>query len=419
MVTAMSRLSPPSTGSFELNGRSYSLPAAPVVAICIDGCADEYISSALAAGCMPRLAGMIQGGGFRGLARGAMPSFTNVNNAAIACGVPPSVTGIPGNFFIDPDSGEEVMINSGKYLRVGTIFAAAAEHGRRVAIVTAKDKLRRLLGEGMKGGICFSSERAADATMEENGIDNVVEMVGRATPDVYSGDLSLYALQAGACLLEDGRADFLYLTLSDYIQHKHTPEAPEALEFYAGIDAVIGRCLDAGAIVGVTADHGMNGKASGGAPNVLYLEDKLSETFGSGIRVICTITDPYVVHHGALGGFVVVHLEDQSQVEAITRFCQQLPGVAEALPREVAASKLELPIDRLGDIVVLADRSSVIGRRKENHDLKMLNGILRSHGSRYEEIVPLLLSTPMPKAFHESAWSDLRSFDLFACLCTA
>ncbi|MDE0914573.1 MAG: phosphonoacetate hydrolase [Planctomycetota bacterium] len=404
------------SGPFRLNGRDYQLPACPVVAVCIDGCADEYLSSAIAHGHMPRLQQMAASG-FRGMARGAMPSFTNVNNAAIACGGPPSLTGISGNFFLDPDSGEEVMMNSPEYLRAPTVFAAASHAGRKVAVVTAKDKLRKFLSKDLEAGICFSSEKANETSMEENGIEDAEALVGRSTPEVYSGDLSLFAMEAGAALLERGEADFLYLTLSDYVQHKHTPDEPEALEFYAGIDAVIGRCLDAGARVGVTADHGMNGKTTAGKPNVLFVEDELRAAFGAGVRVICTITDPYVVHHGALGGFVVVHLEDPSLAEAICRHCLTLPGVAEALPREAAAAKLELPADRLGDLVVLSTRNWVLGRSAEHHDLAMLGGVLRSHGSRYEEIVPLILSEPMPQSQLENAWSDLRSFDLFPLLC--
>ncbi len=412
----MSHTPPPTTSDIELNGRAYALPDEPIVVICIDGCADEYLSNAIAKGRMPQLEQMLENG-YRGVARGAMPSFTNVNNAAIACGGPPSLTGIPGNFFLDPDTGEEVMMNDPSYLRAKTIFEIASGAGRRVAIVTAKDKLRRFLSKGLEGGICFSSERASDATLEENGVEQVEELVGRPTPDVYSGDLSLFALEAGAALLERGDADFLYLTLSDYVQHKHAPDEPEALDFYAGIDAVIGRCLAAGARVGVTADHGMNGKTTAGAPNVLFLEDCLREAFGDGIRVICTITDPYVVHHGALGGFVVVHIENDAAVEDVIQYCLSQPGVAEALPRELAAQKLELPADRLGDLVVLADRKTVIGRNQTDHDLGMLKGVLRSHGSRYEEIVPFILSTPLPNAFREPAWTDLRSFEIFQYLC--
>jgi phosphonoacetate hydrolase len=70
------------------------------------------------------------------------------------------------------------------------------------------------------------------------------------------------------------------------------------------VDVELGRLLKSGAIVGLTADHGMNAKQKAdGSPNVIYLETALVEKFGKGFRVILPITDPYVAHHGALGSF--------------------------------------------------------------------------------------------------------------------
>jgi phosphonoacetate hydrolase len=295
--------------SFTVNERTYQPPGRPVVGICLDGSADEYLDAALARGRMPYLERMsVQG--FRGFARGQMPSFTNVNNASIVTGVPPSVHGIGGNFFYDTASGQEVMTNSAKFLRVETIFPAAQRAGRKVAVVTAKDKLRDIFASGLigLGGIAFSSEKANQATMPANGVADVEALAG-LTPPIYSGAASLYVLQAGVKLLEQGRADFLYLSTTDYMQHKFAPEAPEALDFYAGMDEQLGRLLELGALVGVTADHGMNAKQRpDGSPNVIYLESTLENEFGPGFRVILPITDPYVVHHGALGSFAQVHL---------------------------------------------------------------------------------------------------------------
>ena len=260
------------TASFEVAGRTYSPPAAPIVVVCIDGCADEYLSEALARGRMPALAGMIEGG-YRGICRGALPSFTNVNNAAVVCGVPPRDTGIAGNFFLDPRTGDEVMMNDASYLRQDTILAAAARAGRKVAMVTAKDKLRGLLSGGLEG-IAMSAEKAGPEGEA---------LVGRPTPDVYSADLSLFVLDLGAALLENGSADFLYLTLSDYVQHKHAPDEAAALEFYAAMDARLARYLAAGAVVGMTADHGMNGKTGAdGVHRVVWLQSLLDEHLGQG-----------------------------------------------------------------------------------------------------------------------------------------
>ena len=259
--------------SFTLNGRTYNPPARPIVGICLDGSSDEYLDAALARGRMPNI-GRMAVEGFRGLARGQMPSFTNVNNASIVTGVPPSVHGIGGNYFFDTSIGQEVMTNSAKFLRAETIFPAAQRSGRKVAVVTAKDKLRDIFAAGLieLGGIAFSSERASQAAPASHGIGNVETLVGPG-PNIYSGDASVYVLKAGVKLVEGGRADFLYLSTTDFMQHKFAPETSEALDFYAALDEQIGRLLTLGAIVGVTADHGMNAKQNpDGSPNVIYLE---------------------------------------------------------------------------------------------------------------------------------------------------
>ena len=404
------------TASFSVNGRTYCPPARPIVVICIDGCGDEYISTSLAHGRMPHVAEMTQRG-YRGMVRGALPSFTNVNNAAITTGAPPSVTGFGGNFFIDPDSGEEVMMNTAKYLRCGTILAAAAKAGRKVAMVTAKNKLLGILSHDLDG-IAFSAEKAGEAQEATHGIGGVEELVGQPTPKIYSGEASLFTLAAGAAMIERGLADFLYLSLTDYMQHKFAPHTPESLDFYQGIDTEIGRMLELGAVVGATADHGMNAKnGPDGQPNVIYLETLLTEKFGQGIKVICPITDPYVVHHGALGSEVMVYLPDPAQTRAVADWVGQLDGITEVYDREAAGRKLELPTDRIGDLIVMSGRDVVIGRTPEYHDLSVLKGGLRSHGGRYEEMVPLLLSEPLSDPYVAKAAADPRNFDIFDFVC--
>lgn len=282
-----------STQSFTVNGRSYTPPSRPVVALCLDGSADEYFDAALTRERMPHLQRLAVNG-YRGLARGAMPSFTNVNNSSIVTGVPPRVHGIGGNYFFDRQSGLEVMMNSASFLRCPTIFPAAAKSGRKVAVVTAKEKLRDIFASGLiaAGGIAFSSEKASQAKLPTHGIEQVESLVG-PTPEIYSGEASLYVLQAGVRLIETGRADFLYLSTTDFMQHKFVPEAPEALEFYEAIDRLLGYLQKLGAILGITADHGMNDKQKpDGSPHVIYLESELVERFGPGFRVILPITDP-------------------------------------------------------------------------------------------------------------------------------
>ena len=402
-----------STSSFSVNGRRYHPPARPLVAICMDGCEDDYLTAAIARGRMPHLARMTAGG-YRGLARAALPTYTNVNNACIVTGVAPSVTGISGNFFLDPRSGAEVMMNSARYLRCDTILAAAARSGRKVAMVTAKEKLRDLLTRGLQG-IAFSAERAGEQIRNLPGLEGLAQTVRAGSPDIYSAEASLFVLRAGVALLESRQSDFLYLSLTDYVQHRHAPAAPEALDFCEAIDHQLGRLLELGATVGATADHGMNAKTrADGRPNVIYLESELREQFGGGVTVICPITDPYVVHHGALGSAVTIHLAEGVSEADVVEWLSRRRGVAEVASRQESVTRLELPPDRIGDLMVFSDRDVVMGRTPKYHDLSRLRGGLRSHGGRFEETVPLLLSEPGTRA---GAARDPRNFDMFAYLC--
>ena len=402
-----------STQAFEANGKRYQPAAKPIVVICIDGSADEYLDTTMAFDRMPNLKKMAKNG-YRGMVRGALPSFTNVNNSSIVTGVSPAVHGISGNFFYDAAKDREVMMNSAEYLRADTLLAAAANAGRKVAVVTAKEKLRDILSHKMKG-IAISAEKANQAKKETHGVDNVEGIVGYATPAIYSADASLFVLRAGVAFIEQGLADFLYLSLTDYMQHTYSPEAEESLAFYEAMDKEIGKLLDLGAIVGATADHGMNAKVkTDGSPNVLFVEDMLEEKFGgNGFRVICPITDPYVKHHGALGSYVVVHLSDPSKTNEVKNWLALQHGITEVYDKATAVRVLEQPEDRTGDLVVMSGRDVVVGRRPKYHDLSALDGTLRSHGGRYEEMVPMVISHRLSKAYKMKAAGDPRNFDIF------
>jgi phosphonoacetate hydrolase len=401
-----------STQSFYVNGKTYQPPAKPIVVICMDGSADEYYNASLVRDRMPHLKKMIQQG-YRGLVRGALPSFTNVNNSSIVTGVSPAIHGISGNFFFDEAKGSEVMMNSAEYLRAGTILAAAADSGRKVAVVTAKEKLRDILSHNLNG-IAFSAEKAPQAKMETHGIDQIEQLVGYPTPSIYSAEASLFVLRAGATLLEQGIADFLYLSLTDYMQHTFAPEAKESLDFYEAMDKEFGRLLLAGAIVGATPDHGMNAKVNAaGEPNVLYLEDLLEARFGDGFRVICPITDPYVKHHGALGSYVVIHVQQKGLIPTVKDWLALQPGITEVHDKASAVNLLEQPGDRTGDLVVLSARDVVLGRRPRYHDLSALDATLRSHGGRYEEMVSMIISHPLNQVYRVRAAGDPRNFHIF------
>ena len=174
--------------SVSLHGRTYRPPSGPVVIVCVDGCEPDYLNLAIGAGAAPWFASLVTRGTCL-TADCVVPSFTNPNNLSIVTGAPPSVHGICGNYFWDRDAQAEVMMNDPRYLRGGTLLAAFADAGAKVAVVTAKDKLRALLGHRMKG-ICFSSEKADKVTAVENGIVDAMGLTGMPLPSVYSAALS-------------------------------------------------------------------------------------------------------------------------------------------------------------------------------------------------------------------------------------
>lgn len=394
-----------------INDREYRFAGSPVVVVCIDGSEPDYHEQAIAAGGMPYLASVIERGG--GLeADCAMPSFTNPNNLSIATGVAPSVHGICGNYFYDSASDSEVLMNDPRFLRVPTIFAEFESVGGHVAVVTAKDKLRRLLGAGLERGICFSAELADRATSAENRITGLIDLVGQPQPSVYSAELSEFVLAAGVRILERDRPDLMYLSLTDYIQHKHAPGSPVANAFYEMMDSYFAQLDALGAVLVITADHGMNAKSDGqGEPRVVYLEPHLDDWLGAGAaRVILPITDPYTAHHGALGSFATVYLPDGADIDAITARLAALPGIDRVLHRDPACAELELPNDRVGDLVLIAERNTALGTEPGRHDLSQLDEPLRSHGGLTEQRVPFLVNrelTPLPSEHR------LRNFDAY------
>jgi phosphonoacetate hydrolase len=391
----------------EVNGRSYRPMAAPLVAVCVDGCEYEYLVEAAEAGAMPFLSRYL-GPGSAFIGDCVVPSFTNPNNLSIVTGVPPSVHGICGNYFYDRDAGAEVMMNDPKYLRAGTILAAFADAGASVAVVTAKDKLRKLLGHRMRG-ICFSSEKAAEANVAENGIADVVDLVGMPVPSVYSAELSEFVFAAGVKLLETRRPDLMYLSTTDYVQHKCAPGSEGANAFYAMMDRYLARLDALGAAIALTADHGMNAKTrADGSPNVVYLQDALDGWIGrERSRVILPITDPYVVHHGALGSFATVYL-DAADRDGVARRLAAMEGIELVLGNAQACERFELPPDRMGDLVVVSGRDVVLGTSEARHDLSGLDAPLRSHGGVSEQRVPLVFNGRVPGV----EGRRLRNFDL-------
>jgi phosphonoacetate hydrolase len=385
--------------NLEINQRNYpSKVNKPVVVICLDGSQKEYLDMASKENLTPNLDKIINEGEFI-LAHSAIPSFTNPNNISIVTGQPSAVHGICGNFFYTPSTGEEVMMNDPQYLRAPTIFQKFYEQGAKIAVITAKDKLRSLLGNGLKfnenKAICFSSEKSDQTTLEQNGIEKVNEWLETPVPEVYSQDLSEFVMKAGVKILNEFKPDIMYLSTTDFIQHKYEPGHEIANRFYQMFDHHIGLLNDNDISLVITADHGMKAKTNfDGEPNAIFLEDLLNKKFPQeNFKVILPITDPYVVHHGSLGSFAMIYVENQELIPHVLEEIKKIPEIEEVLNKQDACKTYHLPEDRSGDIVCMSSESFTIGSSKSKHDLSSLKEPLRSHGGLHEREVPFIINS--------------------------
>ncbi|MGI9254890.1 MAG: alkaline phosphatase family protein [Thermomicrobiales bacterium] len=393
-----------------INARPYRLPKRPTVAITIDGCDPRYLDDALDRNLMPRLAEMLRSGGSYGIGLGQMPSFTNVNNMSIVTGGPPTVHGLPGNHYLAPN-GEEVQLSDPIFLRAPSIHAELQRAGKNVLLVTAKDKLRRMLAHGDVPAT--SAEKAHEHGLPAYGIPDVVKMIGRKNPGPYEWDMSHYAIEIGIAVSKQaGMMDLMYLSTTDFVQHAEGPRGEMSDRYLRRFDELLGELLDLGYVVGMVADHGMNDKhLADGTPRVHYLEDVLAAAGVTGAHVVLPITDPYVVHHGALGSFAWVHVSED-QIETARQAIANLEGIEEVFTRAESAIIYQHPTDRIGDLSVASDARTALGKSAAKHDLSVLHGPLRSHGGRHEQIVPIIVSHPLTPEYAEQVRIGAKNSDI-------
>jgi len=394
-----------------VNDRTYTIPERTVVVFTVDGGDPRYFDDALRRDIMPRLAAMLAAGGSFALGASEMPSLTNPNNISIVTGVSPAVHGIPGNYCRLPD-GTLQLLNDPRFLRAPSIHAAFEAAGVPTLMVTTKDKLRLLLGNG--GVPSVSVERAAGAGLDAYGIEDIEQLVGEPAPGVYEPRASHYAMRIGLAALQHApQLKLIYVSLTDRVQHASAPGEELADEFFIEFDRLLGEYFDAGCLIAITADHGMNSKHDeAGEARVIYLEDALRDAGVAIDEVVLPITDPYTKHHGALGSFAWIYLDDADR-ERARRALTAIPGIEEVWDREASATIYEHPFDRIGDLAVTAAADTALGRTASAHDLTQLHSALRSHGGRYEQLVPLIVSEPVTGPLAERyAANVLRSRDI-------
>lgn len=405
--------------SVDINSKLYQWPIRPVIVICVDGLDPEYLNQAIDDNIIPTIKQFMDNG-FHTIADSVIPSLTNPNNMSIITGAPQSVHGISGNYYMERTTGQEIMMNKPEMVRCESILSAFSSVGAKVVAVTAKEKLRALLGKDIdltNGSVVFSCEKADECTLDINGITNVLEQTNLPLPNVYSAELSLFAFEAAWKILESKKPDIMYISTTDYIQHKYPPGSQESNTFLKHIDYYCSKYYSYGATVGITADHGMSDKArDDSSPNVIYLQDELDRKYGTTYtKVILPITDPYIVHHGSLGGFARVYCSDDSKISSIKQFIGKLVGIENVYCKTDACEQFDLPMDIEADLIAISDSSTAIGGSISAHDLTQLgHQRLRSHGGLAESKVPFVISHPLKSEyFKRSRVSKIRNYEIF------
>lgn len=352
--------------------------------LCLDGIDPEY----LAVSSVPTLDQLGQRG-WRTIGQGAMPSVTNVNNVSMVTGGPPALHGITANFYHDRATGQSVYMESADFLLAPTIFERAAQSSRRSAVITSKDKLRTLIARG-----------ASDVISAESPPAWVVEAVG-APPPILSVEVNHWLFRAAITLCRTHPPDLLYLTLTDYAQHKYAPETAESQANLAALDSLLADLLNSGPefTVVVTADHGMRAKTRGLDLGQILAQANISAD------VIPIIKDRYVVHHQNLGGSAYVYLGDLARLEDAMAVLRAKEGVESVWRREQAAVEFQLHPDRIGDLFVLATEETVFGALPAPREAVSV----RSHGCLHTRAVPIIACGPgaprEPFAFNYQAAS--------------
>ena len=298
-----------------------------------------------------------------------MPTVTNVNNTSLVTNSYPESHGITSNYWLDQESGSEHYMESGEYIQAETMFQRATRQGARSLLISSKDKLRKLLGDGAT--LAFSSE-------EPDG--RVVAAIGQPPP-VYSLEVNGWIVDAARYVLAQENYDLVYLTTTDYAMHTYAPDQPESSDHLALLDRAVGLLMESlpDAEILITADHGMSAKS-----RLLHLPAEL-DRHGIQARAVPIIKDQYTVHHSNLGGCIYLYLDERDQERALG-ILNNLDGVDQALDREAAARRFRLMGSRIGDIMVLGAADVVFGNPAE----VTMPGSLRSHGSLYEEMVPVI-----------------------------
>lgn len=361
----------------------------------VDGFDPAYVQPAR----MPRLAALVRGGAATLDGRGVLPSLTNVNHVSLLTGTYPERHGLSSNFYFDRGSWSEVFMDQVSFVKEPLLFERVKAAGWSTAMVTAKEKLTRLLRRGLDHCVDMKTHPEAFAS------------VAGAPPDIFSFEINLWVLRMAREVATHLAPDLLYVATTDYPQHKLGPDEPAMRAYLAASDEALGRLLDAydlaDTVVVFTADHGMNAKAGSVSPVRLLAEA------GIAAHGVPLIRDGLFAHHRDLGGALYLYFRDLGVVADARTILAGAPGIEEVATRE-EAGRDRLPHDRVGDLICWGARDTALGiwgdgpaRREERE--------LRSHGSKHEQRIPMIVAGAGVRP--GAAIANGRTVDLMPTLC--
>ncbi len=338
-----------------------------ILILCIDAGSHDY----LAASNLPTISQLAKAG-FYVHANAVIPSVTNVNNVSIATGSFPEKHGITTNYHVDRETGRGEFIEDNRFLLAPTLFeiAKACKFADKTALFVTKQKLLRMLQAG-----------ADIAVAAESPPSQYIATVGPVEP-IYSVEINWWLLRAVHKVLRTENPELVYCSTTDWVQHKYAPDENISQQHLEELDRIIGNIIDDDPQreIYITADHGMLEKTTAIDPGRVLTEH------GIPANSIPIIKDRYVAHHSNLGGAAYVFLKDHTDLTRSIQILLDASGIEEVYSAEDAAGTFRLHRERIGDIFVLADKTTVFGELETSVEPTAV----RSHGSRHESYVPII-----------------------------
>ena len=348
---------------------------------------------------MPRLAALMKAGASTLDGRGVLPSLTNVNHISLLTGTYPKRHGLSTNFYYDRATRTDVFMEQVSFVQEPLVFERFKAAGWSTALVTAKEKLTKLLRRGLD--VCIDMKTHPEAHRAAAG----------APPEIFSLDINLWVFRMAREVALRERPDFLYVATTDYPQHMLAPDEPAMQQYLEASDEALGRLLEvydpAETLVVLTADHGMNAKLRSVSPVEVLAQAGIA-THG-----VPLIRDGLYAHHRDLGGSLYLYFDDPGKAREARAVLQRVPGIDEVVPN-AEAHRDHLPAERVGDLICWAARDVALGIWTDGPANRSETG-LRSHGSKHEQRIPMLVTGPGVRAGAEIR--DGRTIDLMPTLC--